>query len=84
MRNHIFHYKCDICGMTCDSPSGLSKHVLYRHSTTRNFPCTMCSHAAKTQQDLDSHMIIHRSKTNFACEFEGCIYTCKNAYSLER
>ncbi|OXU20486.1 hypothetical protein TSAR_003327 [Trichomalopsis sarcophagae] len=84
MRNHIFHYKCNMCNMSCESPSGLAKHVLYRHTTTRKFPCTMCTHAAKTQQDLDSHMSLHTTGSNYICNVEGCLYSCKNAYTLDR
>ncbi|XP_014206525.1 histone H4 transcription factor isoform X2 [Copidosoma floridanum] len=84
LRSHVFHYRCDKCGMSCDSPSSLSRHILYRHSTTRGFPCNQCSHAAKSQKDLDSHMMIHLPGQTFACEFDGCNYSCKNAYTLER
>ncbi|KAL7288098.1 hypothetical protein TKK_0017884 [Trichogramma kaykai] len=84
MRNHIFHYKCSMCDMTCESPSGLAKHVLYRHTEERNFPCSVCSHRAKSQQDLDSHMNLHGPSSNFTCTYEGCSYACKNAYTLDR
>ena len=70
--------------MSCESPSGLEKHILYRHTDTRNFKCTDCPHAAKTQQDLDSHMALHSTGSNFVCTVEGCPYTCKNAYTLDR
>ncbi|XP_058791060.1 histone H4 transcription factor-like [Phymastichus coffea] len=84
MRNHIFHYKCNMCDMSCDSPSGLAKHILYRHTSTRNFPCKLCSHAAKSQKDLDSHMTLHFDRSNYTCNIEGCLYSCKNAYTLDR
>lgn len=70
--------------MSCDSPSGLAKHVLYRHTTTRNFPCNLCPHAAKSQKDLDSHMTLHSERSNYTCNVEGCLYSCKNAYTLDR
>ncbi|XP_078036291.1 histone H4 transcription factor [Augochlora pura] len=84
MRLHVFNYKCSLCDMSCESPASLAKHVRYRHVSTRNFPCQLCTHAAKSQQDLDSHMSVHTNGPNFSCHFEGCLYTCKGAYTLDR
>ncbi|XP_043491634.1 histone H4 transcription factor [Polistes fuscatus] len=84
MRLHVFNYKCTLCDMTCESPASLAKHVRYRHVSTRTFPCQLCSHAAKSQQDLDSHMTVHTNGPNFSCHFEGCSFTCKGAYTLDR
>ncbi|EFN64089.1 MBD2-interacting zinc finger protein [Camponotus floridanus] len=84
MRSHVFNYKCSLCDMSCESPASLAKHVRYRHVSTRTFPCQLCSHAAKSQQDLDSHMTVHTNGPNFSCHFEGCLYTCKGAYTLDR
>ena len=84
MRVHVFNYKCTLCDMSCDTPTSLAKHVRYRHISTRSFPCQLCNHAAKSQQDLDSHMTVHTSGPNFSCDFEGCLYTCKVAYTLDR
>ncbi|XP_018394184.1 PREDICTED: histone H4 transcription factor [Cyphomyrmex costatus] len=84
MRSHVFNYKCTLCDMSCESPSGLAKHVRYRHMSTRTYPCQLCSHAAKSQQDLDTHMTVHTNGPNFSCYFEGCLYTCKGAYILDR
>lgn len=84
MRFHIFHYKCTLCDMSCESPASLAKHIRYRHISSRTFPCQLCSHAAKSQQDLDSHMTVHTNGPNFSCHFDGCSYTCKGAYTLDR
>ncbi|XP_011154415.1 histone H4 transcription factor isoform X1 [Harpegnathos saltator] len=84
MRFHVFNYKCSLCDMSCESPASLAKHVRYRHVTTRTFPCQLCTHAAKSQQDLDYHMTVHTDGPNFFCQFEGCHYTCKGAYTLDR
>ncbi|XP_017891355.1 histone H4 transcription factor [Ceratina calcarata] len=84
MRLHIFNYKCTLCDMSCSTPTGLAKHVRYRHVSTRTFPCQFCSHAAKTQQDLDSHMSVHTDGPNFSCTVDGCQYKCKHAYTLDR
>lgn len=70
--------------MSCDSPANLAKHVRYRHVSTRSFPCQLCNHAAKSQQDLDTHMTVHTKGPNFSCHFEGCQYKCKGAYTLDR
>lgn len=84
MRVHVFNYKCTLCDMSCVSPADLVKHIRYRHVSARPFPCQLCSHAAKSQQDLDSHMTVHTSGPNFICNYEGCSYTCKNAYVFDR
>ncbi|XP_015433360.1 PREDICTED: histone H4 transcription factor [Dufourea novaeangliae] len=84
MRTHIFNYKCSLCDMSCDTPASLAKHVRYRHVSSRSFPCQLCSHAAKSQPDLDSHMSVHTNGHNFSCHMESCPYTCKGAYSLDR
>ncbi|KAH0539269.1 histone H4 transcription factor [Cotesia glomerata] len=84
MRFHIFRYKCKFCDMSCESPASLAKHVRYRHVSTRPFRCQLCTHAAKSEQDLDSHMTVHTNGPNFYCNNEGCSYTCKNAYVLDR
>ncbi|XP_014300455.1 histone H4 transcription factor [Microplitis demolitor] len=84
MRFHVFKYKCSLCDMSCESPAALAKHVRYRHVSTRQFSCQLCEHAAKSQQDLDSHMTVHTNGHNFFCNNDGCSYTCKNAYVLDR
>ncbi|KAK0178151.1 hypothetical protein PV328_002128 [Microctonus aethiopoides] len=84
MRFHLFNYKCNMCDMTCESPASLAKHIRYRHVPLRPFHCQLCSHATKSQQDLDSHMTVHTNGPNFFCNNEGCSYTCKNAYVLDR
>ncbi|XP_011307228.1 histone H4 transcription factor [Fopius arisanus] len=84
MRFHVFNHKCKICDMSCESPSSLVKHIRYRHVSARPFPCQLCSHSAKSQQDLDSHMTVHTSGPNFFCNYEGCTYTCKNAYVFDK
>lgn len=84
MQMHVFNYKCSLCDMSCESPASLAKHVRYRHVSSRSFPCQLCNHAAKSQQDLDSHMTVHTNGPNFSCHFEGCLYKCKGAYTLDR
>ncbi|XP_066600653.1 histone H4 transcription factor-like [Prorops nasuta] len=84
MRLHLFNYKCTYCDMTCESRASLAKHIRYRHISSRTHPCSLCKHAAKSQQDLDSHMTVHTKGPNFSCHFEGCLYMCKGAYTLDR
>ncbi|XP_014484535.1 PREDICTED: histone H4 transcription factor [Dinoponera quadriceps] len=84
MRFHVFNYKCSLCDMSCESPASLAKHVRYRHVSTRTFQCQLCSHAAKSQQDIDTHMTVHTDGPNFFCQEEGCHYTCKGPYTLDR
>ncbi|KAK0074127.1 hypothetical protein PV325_008739 [Microctonus aethiopoides] len=79
--NTKFH---DHCRRQISIEASLAKHIRYRHVPVRPFHCQLCSHATKSQQDLDSHMTVHTNGPNFFCNNEGCSYTCKNAYVLDR
>lgn len=84
MRYHVFRHKCQYCDMTSESLASLARHIRYRHMTDKPFQCQLCEHGAKTQRDLDSHMWVHTKGPNFFCQFEGCMYKCKNPYMLDR
>ncbi|XP_046431100.1 histone H4 transcription factor [Neodiprion fabricii] len=84
MHFHVFHYKCTMCDMSCESPASLAKHIRYRHISSRPFKCQLCTHAAKSEQDLDSHMAVHTRGPNFICTVDGCSYGCKNSYMMDR
>lgn len=73
-----------MCDMSCESPASLAKHIRYRHITSRPFKCQLCTHAAKSEQDLDSHMAVHTRGPNFICTVDGCSYGCKNSYMMDR
>lgn len=81
---HVFRYKCNKCEMSCESKASLVKHIAYRHLSSRPFPCQFCSHGAKSQQDLESHMTVHTKGPNFSCVFDNCTYSCKTAYTFDR
>ena len=60
MRSHINHFQCPLCNMTCPSATAMNKHITYRHSEERAFPCPFeddteegsCDYKGKTQNDL--------------------------------
>uniref|UniRef100_A0A8C5L1B5 C2H2-type domain-containing protein n=1 Tax=Jaculus jaculus TaxID=51337 RepID=A0A8C5L1B5_JACJA len=45
MRNHVNHYKCPLCDMTCPLPSSLRNHMRFRHSEDRPFKCDCCDYS---------------------------------------
>ena len=44
-RNHINHWKCSHCDMTCSSQFNLEKHIHYRHTSLREHECSHCDKA---------------------------------------
>ncbi|KAM9219905.1 histone H4 transcription factor isoform 3-T3 [Dugong dugon] len=51
MRNHVNHYKCPLCDMTCPLPSSLRNHMRFRHSEDRPFKCDYCDYRYKEHED---------------------------------
>ncbi|XP_039722579.1 histone H4 transcription factor isoform X4 [Pteropus medius] len=51
MRNHVNHYKCPLCDMTCPLPSSLRNHMRFRHSEDRPFKCDCCDYRYKEHED---------------------------------
>ena len=37
--------KCSFCDMTCIDKNDLSKHILYKHTTSKNHKCSNCEYA---------------------------------------
>lgn len=83
MRNHINHYKCPLCDMTCSSPSNLSNHMRYRHSTERPYACNFCEYSGKSQADLCKHLRTHLSEPQFKCPNDVCGYVTRSAHTLK-
>uniref|UniRef100_T1JP29 C2H2-type domain-containing protein n=1 Tax=Strigamia maritima TaxID=126957 RepID=T1JP29_STRMM len=83
MRQHVNHYKCCYCDMTCPSPSSLNKHILYRHGELRSFICNYCEHTCKTQQDLEMHHRTHLSNATYKCKKNNCSYAARCSQSLK-
>ncbi|XP_060746151.1 histone H4 transcription factor-like [Tachysurus vachellii] len=44
MRNHVNHYKCPLCNMTCPSPSSLRNHIKFCHSNEKPYSCDYCEY----------------------------------------
>lgn len=76
IRIHVNSYKCPLCEMTCPNPHGLRNHLLYKHTTEKQFKCPKCEYKAKTQFTLNSHMEIH-SENVLMCHEKGCEYVTR-------
>lgn len=45
--------------MSCPTPSTLTSHIKYRHTTEKPFSCEFCSYRGKTMADIKSHLRVH-------------------------
>ncbi|XP_013378915.1 histone H4 transcription factor isoform X2 [Lingula anatina] len=81
MRNHVNHYKCPLCDMTCPAPSALRNHIRYRHTNEKPYKCTGCERKCKTLADLRKHLETHNEKPMFYCHYPNCKYSAK-VYNL--
>ena len=75
MRQHVNHYKCPLCDMTCAFPANLRHHIQYKHSEYRPHCCSQCPYMAKTQYDLIKHMNNHELEETYECDVAGCDYS---------
>lgn len=83
MRNHVSHYKCPLCDMTCPTPSSLRTHVKYRHSTEKPYSCEYCEYSCKNQVDLRKHLDSHSSEPAFHCDVPGCDFTSRSLSTIK-
>ncbi|XP_043936799.1 histone H4 transcription factor [Protopterus annectens] len=83
MRNHVNHYKCPLCDMTCPSPSSLRNHIKFRHSDERPFKCDYCDYSCKTLIDLRKHLDTHSKEPAYMCEFENCGFAARSLHSIK-
>lgn len=83
MRNHVSHYKCPLCDMTCPTPSSLRNHVKYRHSTEKPYSCEYCEYSCKNQVDLRKHLDSHSSEPAFHCDIPGCGFTSRSLSTIK-
>jgi len=90
IRAHINHYKCDLCGFTCPTPSNLAAHVAFKHSDLRPFKCEHCENTYKTSYDLARHIShAHPDPENpdsgprlLRCSYPGCTYQSKSPHCI--
>ncbi|XP_042738505.1 histone H4 transcription factor [Lagopus leucura] len=83
MRNHVNHYKCPLCDMTCPLPSSLRNHIRFRHSEERPFKCDYCDYRCKNLIDLRKHLDTHSKEPAYRCEFEACSFTARSLCSIK-
>lgn len=83
MRNHVNHYKCPLCDMTCPLPSSLRNHIRFRHSEDRPFKCDYCDYSCKNLIDLRKHLDTHSKEPAYHCEFESCSFSARSHCSIK-
>ncbi|XP_051960614.1 histone H4 transcription factor-like [Xyrauchen texanus] len=83
MRNHVNHYKCPLCDMTCPSPSSLRNHIKFRHSNEKPYSCDYCEYSCKNLIDLRKHLDTHSSEPAYRCDFPDCNYSTRSLYSIK-
>ncbi|XP_048199933.1 histone H4 transcription factor isoform X4 [Perognathus longimembris pacificus] len=83
MRNHVNHYKCPLCDMTCPLPSSLRNHMRFRHSEDRPFKCDCCDYSCKNLIDLRKHLDTHSKESAYRCDFENCDFSARSLSSIK-
>lgn len=83
MRNHVNHYKCPLCDMTCPLPSSLRNHMRFRHSEDRPFKCDYCDYSCKNLIDLRKHLDTHSKEPAYRCDVDDCSFTARSLSSVK-
>ncbi|KAM9788849.1 histone H4 transcription factor [Neosynchiropus ocellatus] len=83
MRNHVSHYKCPLCDMTCPSPSSLRNHIKFRHSNEKPYSCEYCEYSCKNLIDLRKHLDTHSSEPAFHCDVPDCGFTSRTIGTMK-
>ncbi|KAL0993778.1 hypothetical protein UPYG_G00113830 [Umbra pygmaea] len=83
MRNHVNHYKCPLCDMTCPSPSSLRNHIKFRHSNEKPYSCEYCEYSCKNLIDLRKHLDTHSAEPAYRCDYTNCDYTTRSLHSIK-
>ncbi|XP_029614439.1 histone H4 transcription factor-like isoform X3 [Salmo trutta] len=83
MRNHVNHYKCPLCDMTCPSPSSLRNHIKFRHSNEKPYSCEYCEYSCKNLIDLCKHLDTHSTEPAYRCGLTNCDYTTRSLHSIK-
>uniref|UniRef100_A0A8C5LBU2 Histone H4 transcription factor n=1 Tax=Jaculus jaculus TaxID=51337 RepID=A0A8C5LBU2_JACJA len=79
MRNHVNHYKCPLCDMTCPLPSSLRNHMRFRHSEDRPFKCDCCDYSCKNLIDLRKHLDTHSKESTL----QNCRFSARSLSSIK-
>lgn len=79
-RIHCSTYQCELCDFLTRSSDALVKHVTYRHSDKRPFPCQFCDSTFKFKRDLRKHLFIHNSENCFQCP--ECSFSARTVDTL--
>nr|XP_002121903.3 histone H4 transcription factor [Ciona intestinalis] len=82
MRQHVNHYKCPKCEMTCPNPSSLKHHIRYKHSDERPYACSYCPYKSKEPYDLQVHATFHRNDLLYKCHVKDCDYVVRSLQNL--
>lgn len=83
MRNHVNHYKCPLCDMTCPTPSSLRNHIKFRHSNEKPWSCEYCEYSCKNQIDLRKHLVTHSSEPAYRCDASDCGYATRTPTAIK-
>uniref|UniRef100_A0A8C5N4W5 Histone H4 transcription factor n=1 Tax=Leptobrachium leishanense TaxID=445787 RepID=A0A8C5N4W5_9ANUR len=83
MRNHVNHYKCPLCDMTCPLPSTLRTHIRFRHSDERPYKCQHCDYSCKNFVDLQRHLDTHSKMPAYCCEYQDCTFSARSLCSVK-
>jgi len=83
-RAHVNSYKCPHCDMTCPTPSTLSNHIIYRHTTEKPFSCEFCTYRGKTVADVKSHLRVHYEEVEMTCLQPDCSFTCRAKLTMKK
>ncbi|XP_033107140.1 histone H4 transcription factor-like [Anneissia japonica] len=83
IRSHVNNYKCPHCEMTCPAPSGIQKHIRWRHSNERPFACQYCDRSFKSLSGLRGHLDCHNQQQIYECCFENCKFRSTTLSNLQ-
>ncbi|KAL0808634.1 hypothetical protein ABMA28_013072 [Loxostege sticticalis] len=62
-------YTCDICGFKTIYKGTIRHHIMYTHSTQKNFKCNVCKNSYASRKSLVQHMKIHTNDKRYVCQY---------------
>lgn len=60
-------YKCDICHLSCTSPSALKRHMRV-HTGEKPYSCDVCQKSFATDGHVRRHMLVHTGEKPYKCD----------------